>query len=73
MRRDVLGNIMKFSKFGKNEKFGWDIDHIKPRSTGGSDFLHNLRPINRIMNQSWGATIRHNEAYGRKDPLRKEL
>lgn len=25
--------------------YGWDIDHIKPKSEGGGDELSNLRPL----------------------------
>lgn len=35
--RDVYGN--------RDSKYGWEIDHIIPVSSNGSDSLHNLRPL----------------------------
>jgi len=36
----------------ENSPFGWDIDHIKPKSQGGSDGYANLRPLNIPSNRS---------------------
>ncbi|MDE0646046.1 MAG: HNH endonuclease signature motif containing protein [Gammaproteobacteria bacterium] len=45
-RRDYLGNAMRFSDYGNTDSdYGWEVDHIKPVSEGGSDELHNLRPL----------------------------
>ena len=29
----------------RESEFGWEIDHIKPESEGGTDDLSNLRPL----------------------------
>lgn len=45
-RRDVCGAQITRSQWGNTDsKQGWEIDHIKPESDGGSDALSNLRPL----------------------------
>lgn len=38
-------------------EYGWEIDHIKPSSLGGSDGLYNLQPLqwenNRSKSDNW--------------------
>ncbi len=45
-RKDQCGAWISREKHGdRNSNFGWEIDHIKPASEGGSDDLDNLRPL----------------------------
>lgn len=45
-RRDEKGNVIKYSEYGnRDSEFGWEIDHIRRTSRGGSDRLSNLRPL----------------------------
>lgn len=45
-RKDQCGAWMGRSYYGnRNSEYGWEIDHIKPVSRGGSDALTNLRPL----------------------------
>ena len=52
-RRDICGNLIRFEDFDdRNSEFGWEIDHIKPISQGGSDYLFNLQPLHWRSNSA---------------------
>jgi len=53
-RRDVAGNILYKPSYGSDTEMGWEIDHIKPVSRGGSDNLRNLQVLQVATNQSKG-------------------
>ena len=50
-RKDKLGNTMYYPSYGKASKMGWEIDHSKPQSKGGTDHLNNLQPLNTRANR----------------------
>jgi len=44
-RKDSQGNILYKPSYGKQSEMGWEIDHSKPKSKGGTDHLNNLNPL----------------------------
>lgn len=57
-RIDAYGGWMQFERYGnRNSDFGWEIDHIYPRSKGGGDHFDNLQPLNWRNNVEKGDSI----------------
>ena len=56
-RFDVCGNVIKNSAYGDVLSiYGWEVDHIKPVSKGGTDNLSNLQPLQCEANRAKGDT-----------------
>ncbi|MFN8356266.1 MAG: HNH endonuclease signature motif containing protein [Spirosomataceae bacterium] len=53
-RQDRYGNIIFKSSYGKQTPMGWEIDHLKPVSKGGTDHLNNLAPTYWHKNRQKG-------------------
>ena len=51
-RQDPYGSPMYKSSYGKSSEMGWEVDHIKPQSKGGSDATKNLQALNTSLNRS---------------------
>lgn len=54
-RKDRCGAWIRGGDYGnRNTTFGWEIDHIIPKSQGGSDALSNLQPLHWENNAAKG-------------------
>lgn len=51
-RRDDYGNAIHYGSYGTTGDYGWELDHIKPQSKGGSDFQHNIRALHWKANRA---------------------
>jgi 5-methylcytosine-specific restriction endonuclease McrA len=43
-RKDPDGKVIYKPSYGKTSSMGWEVDHKKPRSKGGTDNIRNLVP-----------------------------
>lgn len=53
-RKDFAGAWIRRDAFGKQGKYGWVIDHLKPKSIGGTDDLDNLNALHWMNNEEKG-------------------
>ena len=45
-RKDCLGKVVRYSDFGnRHSPFGWELDHIVPRSVGAATDPDNLQAL----------------------------
>lgn len=54
-RKDIAEAWMVYAQYGNiKSDFGWEIDHIRPQSMNGPDFISNLQPLQWQNNRSKG-------------------
>lgn len=51
-RKDAADAWIQRDKYGKQEEFGWSIDHVYPQKSGGDKNINNLRPLHWENNNS---------------------
>ena len=76
-RQDIAGALMRYSEYGNTDDefgFGWEIDHRRPESLGGTDDISNFRPLQWSNNRSksdnypeWTSVV----SFGRDKNIRK--
>ena len=44
LRKDYAGALIRRNEYGKQTDFGWEVDHLKPLSKGGTYDEGNLYP-----------------------------
>jgi hypothetical protein len=54
VRKDPCGAVIHWNKYGDTTLHGWEVDHIKPVSAGGTDDLSNLQPLQWQNNRRKG-------------------
>jgi 5-methylcytosine-specific restriction endonuclease McrA len=53
-RRDAFGNEIYKPAYGTMGNKGWEVDHSKPKSRGGTDSSRNLQAMQSSANRSKG-------------------
>ena len=53
-KRDPCNVSIEWEEYGKQTKYGWEIDHIRPVELGGTDDVHNLQPLHWQNNRHKG-------------------
>lgn len=58
-RQDVAGAWMQRDKYGKEENYGWEIDHMLPESLGGNENTANLQALQWENNRTKADNFPH--------------
>lgn len=58
-RKDSCNMWIQKGSYGMTTDYGWEVDHLKPVSLGGSDVLGNLQPLHWRNNRGKGDDYPH--------------
>lgn len=50
-RKDKYGNEIRRHSYGTSGNYGWEVDHKKPKSKGGTDKPQNIQPLHWKKNR----------------------
>lgn len=64
-RKDPYGRLIFKRSYGLDSEMGWTVDHIKPKSRGGSDATVNLQALSTKVNRVKGDTLRKKSRHSR--------
>ena len=56
LRQDKFGNMLCWYDYGKNDEFGWVIDHMKPIAKYGTNHINNFQALQTGENWRKGST-----------------
>ncbi len=59
-RKDECGNVIRKASYGSCGEYGWELDHTKPKSKGGSNDDRNIRPLHWDENRRKGNKYPYN-------------
>ena len=62
-RKDFAGAWIRYDQYGINSRYGWVIDHIKPKRLGGEDSIENLQALHWRNNVLKGNNYDEIETY----------
>ena len=65
-RRDAQGNLIYKPAYNRDSAMGWQVDHIWPRSKGGSDARRNLQALQTGANKRKSNRIQRAKSGGHR-------
>lgn len=65
-RKDPYNNVLNYDSYGEDSEMGWEIDHIKPASRGGSDATVNLQALKTSVNREKGDSLKKRSRHSQR-------